>query len=481
MRRGRWIICATTMVVAAAVLGVRAQTRSPHNVDDFEIRELVRLARNLPPDFAADALIRLAGSPRIRDNEWRRELIDDAFGRAYGAQVPYARASTLGVPPDSRQGAELFSYTTTLTRLTLQVRAAQMMLALDQEHARDLFEAIELNLTPTPCSDALVPAVDEYYSAVSLFARTSFNDNRADAIRFLELYLWRAHLPSEMPAVARAVLRFMPRRDEASYLEGVIRWILNKSDRDARGFSISDLDIVSRMAALQKADHDLGVIGSHLMQALREYLITQLKGPRCGDSLTELLMPASFNAARALVNAETDVDPIDAAAMRPSQMLDVARIDLYWRTLDARYLHEGVLRLHGPDRMPLPMKVRRTKDWREDAERLLVDLEEWQGFHEAVEGDYFYQKAVVFTQLLDLMPPSSVRAHALRAFVDFLRHTDLNRERRALWFAFVLRLGETASGESRDEILTALENSHHPVLTVYARMQRMMAVNGRSD
>src|SRR2546421_10649537 len=135
MRRGRSIVCATALV-AAAVLGVRAQ---PRRIQATDIRELVRQARNLPPDFAADALIRLAGSPRIRDNEWRRALIDDAFGRAYAAQAPYARASTLGVPPDTRQGAGLLSYTTTLTRLTLQVRAAQLMLMLDPDHARDLF------------------------------------------------------------------------------------------------------------------------------------------------------------------------------------------------------------------------------------------------------------------------------------------------------------------------------------------------------
>ena len=162
-------------------------------------------------------------------------------------------------------------------------------------------------------------------------------------------------------------------------------------------------------------------------------------------------------------------------------MLGVAHIDLYWQTPEARYLHEDALRLHGPDRLPLPMTVRRTQEWREEAERLLVDVEQWQGFHEPAERDYFYQKSVLFTQLVDLMPPSPVRSHALRAYVDFLRHTDLDRDHRALWFAFVLRLFEAASGESRDEILTALENSHHPVLTLYAQMQRMIAVNGRSD
>jgi hypothetical protein len=44
-----------------------------------------------------------------------------------------------------------------------------------------------------------------------------------------------------------------------------------------------------------------------------------------------------------------------------------------------------------------------------------------------------------------------------------------------------MRLLELAHGEYRSEILTALEQSHHPVLSLYARMQRTIAVNGRSD
>ena len=74
--------------------------------------------------------------------------------------------------------------------------------------ARDLFEWIDLNLAPGACADPLVPAVDDYYSTLGLIARTTYAHNRADAMNFLELYAWRAHLPSEMPPIARAIQRF---------------------------------------------------------------------------------------------------------------------------------------------------------------------------------------------------------------------------------------------------------------------------------
>ena len=67
---------------------------------------------------------------------------------------------------------------------------------------------------PGACADPLVPSVDEYYIALGQIARLAYRRNSADALNFFELYLWRAHLPSEMPAVARAIQRFP--RDRSS-------------------------------------------------------------------------------------------------------------------------------------------------------------------------------------------------------------------------------------------------------------------------
>ena len=86
---------------------------------------------------------------------------------------------------------------------------------------------------------------------------------------------------------------------------------------------------------------------------------------------------------------------------------------------------------------------------------------------------------MLFTWLLDLMPQSAVRAKALRTFVEFMRHADVDRDRRTLWFAFLNRLLEMARGGSRGEILDALEDSHHPVMSLYARLERMLPAGRR--
>jgi hypothetical protein len=474
LRLVHWIACAAT-VAAAATLAVRAQ--EPQSRDAADIITLVDEAGALPPEFAAGAFLRLSESPRIT-RSLRRELLEGAFMRAYGAQEAYRRSSSLIIPPDTRQGSQQFAYDTGLTRVSLQLRATQLLAAVDPERARDLFEWIEVHPAPGTCDDLLVAAIDEYYSALSVLARTTFGANRAEAMRFLELYLWRAHLPNEMPAVARALQRFRPRADEATYLEGLFRVILEGGVTDARGFSSADLEIVTRVADLQHADRDLGVPGWHLMEALRAYLVTHLKGPRCGDSVTEAMTPASFNSALVRLHAEDDVKPIDPNAFRPSAKLGIGRLEPYWQTPESRRLHDEQGRLYGPDRLPVPLRVRQTQEWREQAQRLLTDIEQWQGTRERSDRDHFYQKSALFTGLLDLVPQSTVRARALRAYVEFLRHADLDRDRRALWFAFVNRLFELARGVDRHEILAALEDSHHPVLSLYARLERMMPAGG---
>jgi hypothetical protein len=468
MRAVAGFACAV-MLTVAATLGVRADDKPPR---DPILSALVADTDLLAPEFAADALIRLSSSNRITDSSWRLELLEQAFERAWGAQDQYRRSFPPVIPPDSRQGADLLASSTTLNRVSLQVRIAQVMALVDPPRAVDRFEWIDLNLGPTRCEELLVPLVDDYYTALSLLARTSFTD-RAEAIRFLQLYLWRAHLPTEMSAVARALQRFRPTAYEATYLEGVFQNILESGSLDPRGFSTSNLDIVSRVADLQKAYREIGVLNFHLLDSLREYLTIQLKGPRCSDSPTESMVPASFNAAVGRLGASKLVDPMDPNGIDPSKMLGTARIDMYWQTLEARRLHEDALDLRGRGPSPLPMRIRQTQRWQEQAERLLVDLVQWTGRREATERDYFFQKSFLFTGLVELMPQSGVRSLALRQFVDFMRHSDLDRERRSLWFAFLTRLLEMARGADRREILNALEDSHHPVMSLYARMERI--------
>src|SRR5438105_1277351 len=107
------IACAACVIAAAcgaAIVTARGQPQTPSTAArtpphrDPRIETLVADAMTIPSEFASDALLRVAGSGRVDDAEWRREMLETAYMRAYAAQEPYRRTS-VGVPADTRQGA----------------------------------------------------------------------------------------------------------------------------------------------------------------------------------------------------------------------------------------------------------------------------------------------------------------------------------------------------------------------------------------
>ena len=319
----RLLVCLGCAAIALSAAGQPPEKEPPPH--DAVIESLEGDASAVPPEFGADALIRLSMSSRV-PTAWRRELLDEAFFRAYGAQEQFRRRSGEPLSPNTRQGADLLAYATPLTRVSLQVRVVELMRFVDPRRARELFEWIELNPGRDVCEDPLVPDVDEYYSVLSTIARTTFGRDRGAALTFLELYLWRAHLPSEMPAVAKAMNSFRPSEDEAIYLEGFYRFLLDTSTSDARGFSASVSDIVTRMAEMQVAHHKLDIRGWFVMDTLRYYLAAQLKAPRCTDSTIEMVTPSLFNSAVRRIRGDQDVKPLEAEPVLPT-LQGSARVD----------------------------------------------------------------------------------------------------------------------------------------------------------
>jgi hypothetical protein len=445
----------------------------PPQPRDSRIVQLASDAETLPPEFAADALIRIAASARVTDNAWKSALLTQAFFKSYSVREAYRRSTPQSIPIDTRQGAQLMASAMSLNRLSLQVRTAQLMAFVDPRRARELFEWIDVDVTAGPCEDPLVPAIDEYYTALSLLARQTFGGNHDEALRFFEIYLWRARLPSEMPAVARAMVRFNPSPAETPYFETLFSTILETGATDARGFSAAASDIVSRTADFQVFEAKAGLRGIHLMDSLRAYLVSQMKGPRCADSFSESMTPSAFNAVLRRADLTYEVKTIDQP-IAPSRMLGPMRIDPFWQTPEAGALHTLLMQLRGSGRDPPPLKVRETPEWRSEADKALVAVELWTARSEALERDALAEKSLLYLALLDLIPPSTLRTKAIQSFVDYLRHADRNSEDRGLWFAFVNRLLELSRGNDRDDVLDAFVNAHHPVLAVYAQLERLV-------
>jgi len=471
----RVIVPALLLLVAA---GAPQQPSATKRARDAQIEALVDEALSAPPEFAADVLIRAAQSPA--DAAWRRELLEEAFMRAYGAQELYRRTAA-PISPDTRQGAEALAADTPLNRVSLQVRAVQLLRYIDPERARELFGWIEPHLDADACGSALVPALDEYYLALGTLARQTFPDTpegRSDALSFFELFLWRARVPSEVPPVLRAITRFRADAGEAGHLESLLRALLESGDVAPRGFSTSAVAIASQLSELRKRDQALGIDGLHLLATLRQYLVTQLQGPRCSDNVTDGPVVDWFNAVVRREGSERGgVAPISFADAQPSKRLGAVRLSPYWTTPDARRLHDEAARLRGTGRLPPPLSVRRSPAWLAQADRHLANVQEWPPIREASGRDYFYQKASLFIGLIDLVPPGATRVRTIRAFAEFLHHEDADGQ-RSLWYLFANRLIERIDSDDRRDVLQAIDDGGDRVLLLYAHAARL--VPGRS-
>jgi hypothetical protein len=479
MRGSSRVVVPALFVIVAAAAGQEPPAR-PHNA---RIEALVDEARDAPPEFSADILIRAAQSPAVTDAAWRRELLEEAFMRAYGAQQSYRRIA-VPLSPDTRQGAEALASDTPLNRVALQVRAVQLLRFTALDRARELFGWIEPNLDADTCDSALAPGLDEYYVALAALARQAGSaggsQERTGALSFFELFLWRARIPSEVPSVIQAIRRFHANASEAVHLEALLRALLENGELAPRAFSTSEVDIVSQMSALRDANRALGLGGTHLLSTLRQYLVAQLRGSRCSDSTTDDAVVEWFNAVVRREGSEREgVAPISSADARPSRRLGAVTLSPYWTTPEARRLHDDAGRLRGTGRVPLSLALRRSRDWLEQADRHLVDVQQWQATREASVRDHFYQKASLFTGLLDLVPPSPTRVRVLRAFTDFLHHEDAAGQ-RALWYLFANRLIERIESEDSRELLQAIGDSGDRVLLLYAHAARTVPANRRA-
>ena len=92
------------------------------------------------------------------------------------------------------------------------------------------------------------------------------------------------------------------------------------------------------------------------------------------------------------------------------------------------------------------------------------------------EFDFFKEKSSILSELAALAPPGPERQHVLGIAVQTLVSSPVQRESWIEWFVDVAGLMELTKqfnpGE-RDGVLAALANSGHPVLVLYARLERL--------
>lgn len=420
---------------------------------DRTVPPVIELARTGPPEFFADAVVRIIQSGKIPQRDTQVELLEQAFAIANSAREPIRLIAIPGTPPDTREIYRGKAGDLALDRLSLQSRIVRELVTLDRVMARALFDAMTRpKLAPRPCSDPLIADASPYYDAAAAIAQSAFTEKEKQTeahVQFLTALLAGAQSPNEIAAWTRAVQSVALLPAQWRLLVAALAAKLDASPLDYRPFVMS-LD--SLAAEIRNIEAIAGT--NELSQPFRKYVVTQLKAARCSPDLA--LDPVSW------------LDPpVSEDESKPSSRKEsFESAQKYFESADSKQLGDSLnaLRTAVDDRRARFSDVLRDfNGWRPDGSNV----------------DVFHQKATVLRALLEMTPPGEDRERVLNLALSFLRSSAVERESPAQWLWEARTIVELANADA-SKLVAAFPASGNVSLSLYAQLGYFGVSSGTS-
>jgi hypothetical protein len=422
---------AVTLLLACAWSASQEIVRESDLPAETEV--LLVAARAAPPEFHADALIRIARSKLVAHPATRIILLEEAFAVAANAQEPVKRESAIATA-DTRASVLSRGFDMELDAMSLQSRAAETVLGIDAELARDQFARLRPVLPPLACSDPLIYQLSEFYLRASRIVVHGANERHAQpaAAPLLEILVTDLGSPAQVAGVADLLQHASLPESELERLALLFAWELEVLSGDSRSF----FQATGAPAGVGRLIHYLksrGLAPDRVIEALRAYLVHHLAADRCQTSGPNgrywAQQVEDFNESiRTLGTSEiAAITPGEVQAGRVEGEPDSLR---YWQTPEARALRDRTLLARratsASDAVRGDVSVRPLE--------VLDAINAWSGRSDERE-DYFHQKAILYSLLLRMTSDRNFRLRALADYAGFLASYDMERESRVAWAA----------------------------------------------
>jgi hypothetical protein len=443
---------------------------------------LVDQARGLPPEFSADTLLRIAGSPLVSEPAWKRELVEEAFRTASHAPLPFRRRA--GPQTDQRSTHDAWDHG--LEALTLQTRAVEAMIALDPLRARAMYEEIALpDLGNPSCRDILTPNVDALYETALKVLPRGFTDKereKGEPLRLLEAGVRTMQAPEQVPAVGRMILDAKLPPAGREHLLGVFAVTLDRVNGSDRVFARNEFELARILQDLMRT----GQAAAALMAAMRGYIVRQAAVPRCSDGLIPKNLANSVRDFNLLVQqlnaAGAAYTPISSDEFKALKDEGTFQDDRFWQSPRSKQVLDALKWLnHGNRDLPddkrfWTLEERSTMTWNQHYLDTLKLLDGWNPDEEPAPADYYAMKAHAYMLLAGLVPPGKARDNAMGTFRTFLEQSYFLIENHNFWFTdvgFMLGIARAAKDPAdRAWLLDELSRSANPVIALYARLEK---------
>jgi hypothetical protein len=418
------------LVLAANAAG--ASARPP------ELTAIVEISDSAPPEFRADALLRLAESNKVADPAWKRELIGQAFVSAASVRV---------LNPERAIGQSAPAGRPALDRLSLQTRAVNDLRPLDGRKAREMFLEI---VKPVPrqleCAGTSWDDLGAWYaSAAQLVATFSpIERNRQDHVNFAVRELSTVTSILEV-APAQALLTVPAwRQDEKDLLGAKFAGMLETLTSSARSFTAVQPEARQAVESLAASGYD--------PELFRGAWTRLLARQQAVEPCPVLAKPtAGFGGAQ-------------MSAPAPPVSPQAAHLASRWMSL-----------MLGPRQQGLTDAEKNTTAWRDELAAYLGEIDDLKADTPEGELDIYQMKTEALGGLLMTVPAGEDRDRVRARYVAVLAASPVQQQDAGRWFTTVKQLLESTglpNSPERLRLLAALESTGNPALLLYAKLER---------
>ena len=455
-----------------------------------EIESFITYAQSVPAEFSVDLLIQLVQSGEIKDSQRKQDLLVESFYAAAKAKEPVKVVALPGSAVDSRTGYRATAARAGLDTLSLQCRAIRALLPLNKRKARQLFSEIKLKLEPLNCESTLGYEVDSFFTTMQAIAQSGFNaeeNRRGEPVYFVESYISKINSPDQIPPALKLLGSLKTTDLELESLARAFSTALQGIPADDRSFSAPWNSTLGTFDDLISMFNRRGLSNDRLLEAYRAYLINQLSGSRCADTISKAQQELESNLVihfneklRSL--SYKKIPAISEEEIKPAKREGSATNEPYWTSAKSKSILMRVKKLRfSASGREFADAEKQSAEWQSQLSELLKELASWSAEDENSEEDYFHQKSVIYYALIKIIPTDDqyegVRDEALRDFAAMLSSSPLQKEKPAEWFLhakFLLDRVNQAQPAERDKLINLINSSRSNVLQLYVQKQQLL-------
>ncbi|HXQ37488.1 MAG TPA: hypothetical protein VN843_25985 [Anaerolineales bacterium] len=180
--------------------------------------------------------------------------------------------------------------------------------------------------------------------------------------------------------------------------------------------------------------------------------------------------------------AYKNVPPISEDEIKSDRQGGSGRDEEYWTSAKSKVILSAMRRLRfrsSGDEFNAHEK--RSAQWESQLSQLMRELASWVPSDEKSEEDYFHQKSVIYSALINSIPADNqydgLRDEALRDFANLLSTSQLQKEKPGEWFLhakILIDMATTGKSPERDKLIRLIYNSSSRVLHLYVQKDTLL-------